>query len=184
MTIPPPLQGGRTFEHEVREGSGGGGRQRPRRGTTMVDEFVKRLPRKMTGPELALWRVLRLLRKTGFIVRRQSPFGIYVVDFISHRERLVIEVDGVTHESPEQKFHDAERTKFIESRGYFVVRFSNDEVLYCTTDVVNRVKQMLVERRAAKFTAMPPHLLAEFSPPETSALRLKFRPPRGGGGIF
>ena len=150
----------------------------------MPDAFVKNLRSKMTGPELTLWRELRVLRSTGFIIRRQSPFGIYIVDFVSHRERLVIEVDGVTHQTVEQKAHDAERTRFIESRGYFVVRFSNDEVLYCTTDVVNRIKQILVERRAVKFTAMPLHLRAEFPPPEISALRLKFRPPRGGGGIF
>jgi very-short-patch-repair endonuclease len=150
----------------------------------MPDDFVKRLRRKMTGPELTLWRELRVLRATGFVIRRQSPFGIYIVDFVSHRERLVIEVDSITHQTQEQQDRDAERTTFIESRGYFVVRFSNDEVLYCTTDVVNRIKQMLVERRAVKFTAMPLHLRGEFPPPEISALRLKFRPPRGGGGIF
>jgi 5-methyltetrahydrofolate--homocysteine methyltransferase len=126
----------------------------------MPDDFVKNLRRKMTGPELTLWRELRLLRETGFVIRRQSPFGIYTVDFISHRERLVIEVDGVTHERPQQKAHDAERTMFIESRGYAVIRFSNDDVLYCTTDVVDRIKQMLVLRRAAKFNAMPPYLRA------------------------
>ena len=144
----------------------------------MADEFVKR---KMTEPELTLWRELRPLRKTGFIMRRQSPFGIYVVDFISHRERLVLEVDGVTHETEEQRIRDAERTKFIESRGYLVVRFSNDDVLYRTTSVVNWIKQMLVERRAAKFTAMPLHIRAEIPPPEIST---KFRPPRGGGGFL
>jgi very-short-patch-repair endonuclease len=150
----------------------------------MPDEFVKRLRRKMTGPELTLWRELRPLRSTGFIIRRQSQFGIYVVDFVSHRERLVIEVDGVTHDAPSQRAHDAERATFIESRGYIVVRFSNDDVLYATTDVVNRIKQMLVERRAVKFTATTPHLRAEHPPPEISALRLRFRPPRSGGGIF
>ena len=131
------------------------GGEPPRKGTTMPDEFVKRLRRKMTGPELTLWRELRLLRRTGFVIRRQSPFGIYVVDFVSHRERLVIEVDGLTYERPQQKAHDAERTAFIESRGYLVVRFTNDEALYCTGAVVNRIKQLLVERRAVKFSAAP-----------------------------
>jgi very-short-patch-repair endonuclease len=151
----------------------------------MANDFAKQHRRNVTGPELTLWRELRLLRKTGFIVRRQSPFGIYVVDFVSHRERLVIEVDGVTHETAEQKAHDAERTKFIESRGYAVMRFTNDDVLYSTTRVVNRIKQVLVERRAVKFSAMPPHLLAEFPPPEPSRpSRSNVRPPRSGGGII
>jgi very-short-patch-repair endonuclease len=126
----------------------------------MANEFAKQLRRNMTGPELTLWRELRVLRSTGFVIRRQSPFGIYVVDFVSHRERLVIEVDGTSHDAPSQKSHDAERTTFTESRGYSVVRFTNDEVLYTTSAVVNRIKQMLVERRAVKFTAMPLHLRA------------------------
>lgn len=121
----------------------------------MSDDIIRRLRRKITGPELALWRELRVLRDTGFVIRRQSPFGIYTVDFVSHRERLVIEVDGVTHEGMQQKAHDAERTAFIESRGYLVVRFTNDEALYCTTAVVNRIKRFLVERRAVKFAAAP-----------------------------
>ena len=113
-------------------------------------DFAKHLRRHMTGPELVLWREVRGLRKTGFVVRRQSPFGSYVVDFVSHRERLVIEVDGVTHEPVPQQEHDAERTAFIESCGYAVVRFSNNDVLYRTEIVVNRIKQLLVERRAAR----------------------------------
>ena len=174
----------------------------------MAHEFAKHLRRQMTGPELTLWRELRSLRKTGFIIRRKSPFGIYIVDFVSHSERLVIEVDGVSHEGSQQKAHDTKRTTFIESRGYAVVRFSNDDVLYGTGSVVNRIKQMLVERRATKFTAMPLHIRAEFPPPayaEASAGEFlhhlapealerrgpepsrptgsSVRPPRKGGGI-
>jgi very-short-patch-repair endonuclease len=126
----------------------------------MPDDFVKRLRRKMTGPELTLWRELSVLRKTGFVIRRQSPFGVYTVDFVSHRERLVIEVNGITHETERQRAHDAERTMFIESRGYTVVRFTNDEALYCTDAVVNRIKQLLVERRAVKFSGAPAYPLA------------------------
>ncbi|MFM9864614.1 MAG: endonuclease domain-containing protein [Micropepsaceae bacterium] len=112
----------------------------------MANELARQLRRNMTQPELALWRELRVLRKTGFVVRRKSPFGVYVVDFISHRERLVIEVDDATHEKQEAR--DATRTKFIESRGYGVVRFTSAEVLDATMNVVNRIKQILVERRA------------------------------------
>jgi very-short-patch-repair endonuclease len=131
----------------------------------MANELAKHLRRHMTGPERTLWREFRSLRKTGFIIRRQSPFGIYIVDFVSHNERLVIEVDGVSHEGSQRKAQDAERTTFIESRGYAVIRFSNDEVLCDTSGVVNCVKQMLVERRATKFIAMPLHIQAEFPSP-------------------
>ena len=127
----------------------------------MTNDFAKHLRRNMTGPELTLWREVRKLRQTGFIIRRQAPFGRYVVDFVSHQERLVIEVDGVTHTTRRQQRHDATRTNALEARGYRVIRFTNDEVLYQTYDVLNRIKQVLVERRAEKFTAVPLRLRAD-----------------------
>jgi very-short-patch-repair endonuclease len=73
---------------------------------------------------------------------------------------LVIEVAGVTHEGALQKAHDAKRTAFIESWGYVVVRFSNDDVLCRTADVSNCIKRMLVVRRAVAFSAAPIYLRA------------------------
>lgn len=121
----------------------------------MTNDFAQQLRKTMTGPELTLWREVRKLRQTGFIIRRQAPFGRYVVDFVSHQERLVIEVDGITHTTRRQQSHDAARTNAIEARGYLVIRFTNDEVLYRTYDVLNRIKQVLVERRAEKFNSVP-----------------------------
>ncbi|MBP6013566.1 MAG: endonuclease domain-containing protein [Alphaproteobacteria bacterium] len=127
----------------------------------MTNDFAQQLRKTMTGPELTLWREVRKLRQTGFIIRRQAPFGRYVVDFVSHQERLVIEVDGITHTTRRQQSHDAARTNAIEARGYLVIRFTNDEVLYRTYDVLNRIKQVLVERRAGKFTSVPLRLRAD-----------------------
>ena len=127
----------------------------------MTNDFAKHLRRNVTGPELTLWREVRKLRQTGFVIRRQAPLGRYVVDFVSHQERLVIEVDGITHATRRQQRHDTTRTNAIEARGYLIVRFTNDEVLYRTYEVLNRIKQILVERRAEKFTAMPPRMRAE-----------------------
>jgi very-short-patch-repair endonuclease len=63
----------------------------------------------------------------GVHFRRQHAIGPYVVDFCAPREKLVVEVDGGQH--LEQQEYDAERTNYLESKGYRLVRFNNGEVL-------------------------------------------------------
>jgi very-short-patch-repair endonuclease len=84
--------------------------------------------RAPTEAERKLWWHLRHrldLRTTHF--RRQVRFGRYIVDFASHRARLIIEVDGGQHSK--RANIDAERTRFLEAEGYRVLRFWNTDVL-------------------------------------------------------
>jgi very-short-patch-repair endonuclease len=96
--------------------------------STHAHTLAKRLRRSMTQAEQALWYELRRLREPGTHFRRQSPFGPYVVDFLCHGARLVIEVDGGAHNAPDRQLDDAERQVWIESRGYKVLRFRNADV--------------------------------------------------------
>jgi very-short-patch-repair endonuclease len=122
-----------------------------------MDTRAQHLRKNLTGPERKLWSRLRELRDEGFHLRRQVPFGAYVLDFVSHRERLVIEVDGAHHEEHKHRKHDEVRTRFIQSRGYRVLRFSNYDVLLSTNSVVRQIKVELHERRRVKFdSAVPP----------------------------
>ena len=59
--------------------------------------------------------------------RRQHAIGKYVPDFCSIKHRLIIELDGSQH--VEQQEYDAERTRYLESKGYRVLRFWNHEVM-------------------------------------------------------
>jgi len=71
-----------------------------------------------------MWRILReAFPEARF--RRQVPLRHYVVDFASHRARLVIECDGGQHNEDV----DAHRTQQIEAEGYCVLRFWNNEIL-------------------------------------------------------
>ena len=65
----------------------------------------------------------------GSHFRKQAAFGPYIVDFVCHGARLVIELDGGAHRAPDRIEHDAERQAWIESRGYAVLRFTNERVL-------------------------------------------------------
>jgi very-short-patch-repair endonuclease len=85
------------------------------------------LRQNMTDAELKLWSRLRSHQLEDIHFRRQHVFGSYVVDFCAPRHKLVIEVDGGHH--LEQREYDAERTIFLETKGYRVIRFWNHEVL-------------------------------------------------------
>src|SRR5690606_30951596 len=87
---------------------------------------ARQLRKQMPRPEAMMWNALRTLGRRGFHFRRQVPIGRYYADFACHHPRLVIEVDGLTHTSPE---YDAARDTFMRSQGYRVLRVSNDNVL-------------------------------------------------------
>ena len=70
---------------------------------------------------------LRAHRMDGVHFRRQYAVGNYVVDFCAPRRKLIIEVDGSQH--IERQEYDSERTEFLESLGYQVLRFWNNEIM-------------------------------------------------------
>ncbi len=111
----------------------------------------------MTMAEALLWKALRKL-KANF--RRQAPIENYVVDFVHHESRLIVEVDGFYHEAPERQAKDLERTAWLQSQGYRVVRFPEKEVRDRLTEVVDRI-------------------VAETAPPPSPTL-----PPSRGKGDF
>ena len=95
------------------------------------------LRREMRRPEQKLWA---LLRKRGLNIRRQAPIGSYIVDFVSHAARLVIELDGPMHEEPDVNLRDAERTLWLNSQGYRVIRFINAAVLADPTGIADQIE--------------------------------------------
>jgi very-short-patch-repair endonuclease len=110
------------------------------------DRQAKRLRANATLPEERLWQVLRKLDLDGGHFRRQAPFGPYIVDFICHRARLIIEVDGGVHALPTVAARDAEREAWLRSRGYAVVRVTNEDALYEARRVAERIAEMLGDR--------------------------------------
>ncbi len=96
----------------------------------------------MTHSETILWNALRK-EIQGLRFRRQHPIGDYIADFVCLPVKLVIEVDGGYHENPEQQQEDQARTLFIESKGYTVIRFNNEEVDSDINNVISRIKNEL-----------------------------------------
>ncbi|GLQ10840.1 hypothetical protein GCM10007913_27720 [Devosia yakushimensis] len=79
-------------------------------------------------PERVLWPLLKMFQKSGVKFRRQVPIGAYVADFACHHPKLVIELDGDTHATPDALQHDERRTAFLNNAGYRVLRFTNGDL--------------------------------------------------------
>jgi very-short-patch-repair endonuclease len=122
----------------------------------------------MTDAEHKPWWHLRELPVERSHFRRQATIGPYFADFACHRSRVVIEVDGSGHAEADQLRADAARTDFLNSRGYRVLRFWNNEVL----DNIDGVMTVIHDAITSGSTAAPP--TPDPSPPLARA--------RGGRG--
>ena len=98
-----------------------------KRTTPKIFGRAKKLHREMTEPETKLWAHLRAHRMGDVHFRNQHAIGNYIVDFCAPGRKLVIELDGSQH--LEQEEYDKERTDFLESKGYRVLRFWNNVVM-------------------------------------------------------
>ena len=90
---------------------------------------AKQFRRTMTRAETLLWRHLKAHRLARLGFRRQSPMGSYIADFVAHSCKLVVEVDGESHDFEERTRRDEERDRWFASRGYRVLRFTNSDVM-------------------------------------------------------
>jgi len=82
----------------------------------------------MTLPEGLLWRVLRE-RPGGLKFRCQHPIGRCIVDFYCAAARLIVEVDGISHEMGDRPMRDLERDQWLRSQGLTVMRFAAGGVM-------------------------------------------------------
>ena len=103
------------------------------------------LRRNLTDAESKLWQDLRARRLQGYKFRRQHPIDDYVADFACIPAKLVIEIDGATHSTEEELAHDARRTEVMESLGWRVIRFTNDEVYKDVDGVVEAIYHALTD---------------------------------------
>jgi very-short-patch-repair endonuclease len=106
-------------------------------------KFAKDMRRHATDAEIATWRQLRAHRFQGWKFKRQQPIGSYIVDFVCFDCRVVIEIDGGQH--MDNRRYDEERTSWLETQGFRVLRFWNDDVLTRQDDVFDAIFVALCE---------------------------------------
>ena len=107
---------------------------------------AKQLRRMMTRAETLLWRYLKADRIDGFSFRRQVPFRNYIADFACLSVKLIVELDGESHDFDERQKADQYRDTFFVSEGFHVLRFTNEQVMSNLEGVVEVIRQVASSR--------------------------------------
>lgn len=114
-----------------------------------LKECRRDLRMHMTQSETLLWSVLRG-KQLGVKFQRQYSIGRYIADFCASRLKLVIELDGITHDDPIVQEKDRAKQKFLEERGFTVLHFKDSEVLGNVDNVLKKIRKVC-EQQASPF---------------------------------
>lgn len=98
----------------------------PQRYNGQLIPLAKQLRKNATPQEKHLWYDFLSTFPVRF--QRQKVIDGYIVDFYCHQARLVIELDGSQHYSPESLQCDAQRSATFAKRGLQVLRFTNQDI--------------------------------------------------------
>ncbi len=101
--------------------------------------LARHLRREQTHAEARLWNLVRGRRLANAKFRRQVPIDRFIADFVCAEARLIVEIDGRVHDDDEAQLKDIERTAILEACGYFLVRFSNSQVLNAPGEVCDSI---------------------------------------------
>ncbi len=153
-----------------------------------LKERAKEMRNKPTEAEKMLWNVLSNKGIDNYKFRRQHIIGEFIVDFVCLEKRLVIEVDGSIHNEPEQIEHDKNRTEWLESKGFSIVRYTNNQVLNDLFNTIENINNhlsinigvppsgvrglLLTLRQQSQKTAGAPNIaLADFIAPKDAGIQ-------------
>jgi len=110
--------------------------------------FARDLRRGQSDAEAVLWAFLRDRRLLGLKFRRQHPIGPYIADFFCNELNWIVELDGGQHNTNEAQQYDKRRSEFLGRQKTEVTRFWNNEVIYQTEAVVERLVDLAESMRA------------------------------------
>ena len=106
-----------------------------------LQPFANNLRKNMTKAEACLWKyVLKAGKMKGYQFRRQRPVLNYIADFMCIPLKLIIEVDGFSHQHAETSLNDEIREKILKEAGFVIIRFSDAEVLNDINNVIRAIE--------------------------------------------
>jgi len=114
-----------------------------------LTNFARANRKEPSKAEKMLWQALRGPRGDGLRFRRQHIVGPYIADFCCIRARIIIEVDGWSHDDTVAE--DEERQRYLEEQGFEVLRFGNMEVIKNCGALAQAISQVCVERARILF---------------------------------
>ena len=110
---------------------------------TRSRRFARELRRRMTLPEVLLWKALQGRKMDGLHFRRQHPLGPYVLDFYCDAAKLCVEIDGYSHGTGSHPERDDRRDAWLGAQGVATLRISASLVLAEVDDAVATIRQAL-----------------------------------------
>ena len=125
---------------------------RPKRSNPKTMHQAGELRKKLTPAERKLWSCLRNNQLNGVSFRRQHAVGIYIPDFCSPKEKLIVEFDGSQHAEDEAVQYDNERTKYFQSLGYKVIRFWNNQIMKDMNGVILAITYAIEDNQKGKLS--------------------------------
>ncbi|WP_420317301.1 endonuclease domain-containing protein [Ekhidna sp.] len=110
-------------------------------------QLARKLRKNPTKAETVIWReVLGEKQMMDYRFLRQRPIDNYIVDFFCKELKLIIEVDGYTHQFEEVLVKDQAREKELKEMGYFILRFEDSEVLSDINNVVRTIENWILDK--------------------------------------
>ncbi len=106
---------------------------------TKLISYAKELRKNSTAAEKLLWHHLRAKQIITLKFRRQQAIGNYIVDFVCFERKLIIELDGGQHGEETGLRKDQERDRWLQSQGFKILRFWNNEIFKNIDGVLEKI---------------------------------------------
>ncbi len=116
----------------------------------LLKEYAFKHRANPTQAEEVLWQLVKTKKIEGHKFRRQHIIGNYIADLVCLDKRLIIEIDGLIHQLPENNESDEVRTKWLNEQGFKVIRFTNEEVINRTDDILEIISSSLKNQPSIK----------------------------------
>jgi len=103
----------------------------------------RKLRQNQTNAEELVWRFLRNRQMLGYKFKRQYSVDHFVIDFYCPELKLAVEIDGGTHNNPEQKKKDIGRQKYLEAFNIKFVRIKDEELFGNPNKAFNKIERAI-----------------------------------------
>ncbi len=123
--------------------------------------FARRQRASANEFAMDVWQMLRNRRCRGQKFRREYPIPPYTADFCCVALKLIIEIDGVHHQSEAGRNRDARRDSWLAEQGYDVLRISGFRVTQDPDEVKLQIEKAIDRRAQAMKRPSPPTPLPE-----------------------
>ena len=119
----------------------------------LLKKFAEENRAKPTQAENVLWNLLKAKQLLGYKFRRQHIMGNYIADLVCLDKRVVVEIDGLIHQLPENLESDELRTKWLNEKGFKVLRVTNEQVVNKTEETLDLISSTLNNQPSLKDTS-------------------------------